>query len=135
MNWIDIRVRKPTRDDGDRRGEVIAIRPDGSTSSEDWHSLGNAIAWMPHSALPKFTPAPDPPKPTYRPFKDGEEYAPHFDKPVKSQGSDGAARVVMFYQHGLCIGGNTVVFSYPDAYKQFEFIDGTPFGVNVEAGE
>jgi hypothetical protein len=62
MNWIDIRVRKPTRADSDNDGRVVQLMRDGSFGSFHWSSLAGCVAWLDIGSLPKFTPIPDPPE-------------------------------------------------------------------------
>jgi len=70
MSWIDIRVRKPTKDDADKFGKVLQMMIDGSVCVFDWRDLSSAIAWM---AVPEFDPAPDPPE-GYRLLERGEPF-------------------------------------------------------------
>ena len=72
---------------------------------------------------------------TYRPFKDAEEYAPHFDRAIKPKAvSTMAMRVIkysegsVFFVSGLSLNSS----SYEDAFYGVEFTDGTPFGVRID---
>jgi hypothetical protein len=71
---------------------------------------------------------------TYRPFKDAEEYLPHWGKPIHTKGSHGFDSVVSTGQVGVYIAaGSTIArYSMADAFKRFEFADGTPFGVKID---
>jgi hypothetical protein len=66
MNWIDIRVRKPTKADADKFCRVLVAFGDESIGVHDWGWIAtkstSCIAWMPLSDLPKFVPIPDPPE-------------------------------------------------------------------------
>jgi len=71
---------------------------------------------------------------TYRRFKDAEEYMPHWGKPIRLKGGSGFDSVVSTSRIGVYIAaGNTVRrYSMADAFDQFEFADGTPFGVKID---
>jgi hypothetical protein len=62
MNWIDIRVRKPTKADADDDGYIFQKLTGGRYTAWHWDSLADCVAWCPTSDLPKFTPIPDPPE-------------------------------------------------------------------------
>ena len=81
MNWIDIRVRKPTEADA-MNGNVFAIYDNGYIREQPARFIrdgcASAIAWLDPKTLPKFTPIPDPPE-GYRWATDSDE----FDKRAK----------------------------------------------------
>jgi len=76
MNWIDIRVRKPTQKDAESSGRVICLLENGDTTLQFWDKVfigqTSAVAWLDPKTLPKFTPIPDPPE-GYRFKQDGDE--------------------------------------------------------------
>ena len=71
---------------------------------------------------------------TYRPFKDAEEYMPHWGKPIRTKGSHGFDSVVSTGQIGVYIAAGSMIarYSMADAFKRFEFADGSPFGVRID---
>jgi len=71
---------------------------------------------------------------TYRPFKDAVEYLPHWGKPLRTKGSQGFDSVVSTGQVGVYIAAGSMIarYSMADAFKRFEFADGTPFGVRID---
>ncbi len=70
----------------------------------------------------------------YRPFKDAAEYLPHWGKPLRTKGSQGFDSVVSTGQVGVYIAAGSMIarYSMADAFKRFEFADGTPFGVRID---
>jgi hypothetical protein len=62
MRWRDIRFEKPTKADGDQRGDVFMLHSDETVGVFGWWDVGDTVAWMPLSELPKFNPIPDPPE-------------------------------------------------------------------------
>jgi hypothetical protein len=71
----------------------------------------------------------------YRPFKDAEEYAPHFDRAIKPKAVATMAMRVVKYSEGsvFFVSGLTLNYaSYEDAFYGVEFDDGTPFGVRID---
>jgi len=70
----------------------------------------------------------------YRPFKDAEEYLPHWGKPIRFKCGTGFDSVVSTGQLGVYIaeGNTTRRYSMADAFDRFEFADGTPFGVRID---
>jgi hypothetical protein len=70
----------------------------------------------------------------YRPFANAEEYMPHWGKPIRTKGSHGFDSVVSTGQIGVYIAAGSMIarYSMADAFKRFEFADGTPFGVKVD---
>lgn len=71
----------------------------------------------------------------YRPFKDAEEYLPHWGKPVRAKGCSGFDSVASTSDLGVYLASSTktVWYSMGDAFSKFEFFDGTPFGVKVQS--
>lgn len=47
MNWIDIRIRKPTEADGDENGRVLQRLSCGECGVWQWDNLTHTAAWMP----------------------------------------------------------------------------------------
>jgi len=70
----------------------------------------------------------------YRPFKDAEEYLPHWGKPIRLKGGAGFDSVVSTGKLGVYVasGGSTIRHAMVDAFRLFEFADGTPFGVRID---
>jgi hypothetical protein len=70
----------------------------------------------------------------YRPFKDAEEYLPHWGKPICLKDGSGFDSVVSTGRIGVYIaaGNTTRRYSMADAFDLFEFADGTPFGVKID---
>jgi hypothetical protein len=70
----------------------------------------------------------------YRQFKDAEEYMPHWGKPIRLKGGVGFDSVVSTSRIGVYVaaGGSIIRHEMPDAFKQLEFADGTPFGVRID---
>jgi hypothetical protein len=71
---------------------------------------------------------------TYRPFKDAEEYMPHWGKPIRLKDGVGFDSVVSTSRIGIYVANETLItrYSLPDAFKRLEFADGTPFGVRID---
>jgi hypothetical protein len=70
----------------------------------------------------------------YRPFRDAEEYLPHWGKPIRFKGGIGFDTVVSTSRLGVYVASETMITQHtmPDAFKRFEFADGTPFGVRID---
>jgi hypothetical protein len=70
----------------------------------------------------------------YRPFENAGEYLPHWGKPLRTKGSHGFDSVVSTGQVGVYIAAGSMIarYSMADAFKRFEFADGTPFGVRID---
>jgi|688.fasta_scaffold15454_9 hypothetical protein len=86
MNWIDIRIRKPTAADANKDGLVLQLSRMGNVSFYHWKSLGGVVAWMP---IPEFKPV-DPPE-GYRlidtanePFRSGAKFFDYSNKVWRS---------------------------------------------------
>ena len=71
---------------------------------------------------------------TYRPFKDAGEYMPYWGKPVRLKGDAGFDSVVSTSKLGVYIATGTATreVSMKEAFRDFEFADGTPFGVKID---
>ena len=70
----------------------------------------------------------------YRPFANAEEYLPHWGKPIHTKGSHGFDSVVSTRKLGVYIATGTATreVSMKEAFRDFEFADGTPFGVRID---
>ena len=70
----------------------------------------------------------------YRPFKDAEEYLPHWGKPIRQKGGSGFDSVVSTNMIGIYVAATAKIYyhSMADAFEQFTFADGTPFGVRID---
>jgi hypothetical protein len=74
------------------------------------------------------------PKPGYQPFANAAEYLPHFGKPIKNRKTpEGFDSVVSVGEDAvyIAIADEIIELSYVDALAEYEFADGTPFGVEV----
>jgi len=70
----------------------------------------------------------------YRPFANAAEYLPHWGKPIRMKGGVGFDSVVSTSRIGVYVaaGSSIIRHAMADAFKQFEFVDGTPFGVRID---
>jgi hypothetical protein len=70
----------------------------------------------------------------YRPFANAEEYLPHWGKPIRLKGDPGFDSVVGASIFGLYVANAYEIshHSMDDAFEQFTFADGTPFGVRID---
>jgi hypothetical protein len=70
----------------------------------------------------------------YRPFANAEEYLPHWGKPIRLKGDPGFDSVVGASIFGVYVANANEIFhhSMTDAFEQFTFADGTPFGVRID---
>jgi hypothetical protein len=74
------------------------------------------------------------PKPGYQPFANAAEYLPHFGKPIKNRKTpEGFDSVVSVGEDAvyIAIADEIIELSYVDALAEYEFADGSPFGVEV----
>lgn len=123
MNWIDIRVRKPTEKDADGNGSILQLLEGNESVCFSWEDLDRVIAWMP---IPEFTPLPDSFYRQYRPFASAKEFEPHRTRwwrnksfPKDNCPPSGYSDYG-FFSH-----------SWKECFEKFEFDDGTPFGVPI----
>jgi hypothetical protein len=70
----------------------------------------------------------------YRPFANAEEYLPQWGKPIRMKGGAGFDSVVSTSGFGIYVAASTLIayYSMDNAFDQFEFADGTPFGVKID---
>jgi hypothetical protein len=70
----------------------------------------------------------------YRPFKDAEEYLPHWGKPVRTKGDAGFDSVASTSEYSVYVNSGTSKARYAmaEAFEQLTFADGTPFGVKID---
>jgi hypothetical protein len=70
----------------------------------------------------------------YRPFANAEEYLPHWDRPVRTQGSPGFDSIVSVSGASVyvAIADLNERYSMADAFERLAFADGTPFGVRID---
>jgi hypothetical protein len=70
----------------------------------------------------------------YRPFRDAEEYMPHWGKPIRLKDGTGFDSVVSTSRIGVYVaaGSSIIRHAMVDAFRLFEFADGTPFGVKID---
>jgi hypothetical protein len=70
----------------------------------------------------------------YRPFANAEEYLPHWGKPIRLKGGVGFDSVASTSRTGIYVaaGGSIIRHAMVDAFRLFEFADGTPFGVRID---
>jgi len=71
---------------------------------------------------------------SYRPFKNAEEYLPHWGRPIRRNGGAGLDSVVSTSMTGIYVAASTKVRYHlmAEAFEQFTFDDGTPFGVRID---
>ena len=73
----------------------------------------------------------------YRPFANAAEFEPHRDKWLVffdyeySDLSDQKSRVLVYGDDRFWIGEDGSVYDWNEAFKSWQFEDGTPFGVEV----
>jgi hypothetical protein len=70
----------------------------------------------------------------YRPFANAEEYLPHWGKPIRTKGDAGFDSVVSTSMIGIYVAATAKIYyhSMSEAFEQFTFADGTPFGVRID---
>lgn len=70
----------------------------------------------------------------YRPFKDAEEYLPHFDRTLMTTDRGGAVRAIECNDSGVWIGPGSILLKYDQLFRDgFRFFDdGTPFGAKID---
>ena len=70
----------------------------------------------------------------YRPFANAEEYLPHWGKPIRLKDGTGFDSVVSTSRIGVYVaaGSSIIRHAMVDAFRLFEFADGTPFGVKID---
>ena len=116
-------------------GRVIECRTkpsfiEGTDVPNDWTEMKEIEFWNNTEYRIK-------PEPTYRPFKDAKECRAEMLKHqpfgwIKSNVFEyvGAIRSVSFELNNLCVSDSYVTFK--EGFDNYTFIDGTPFGTNVE---
>lgn len=67
-----------------------------------------------------------PPEPQYRPFASAEEFKPYRDRWSRRKGSDKLRPPAAYYNSGRRS------FTWADLLEEFEFEDGTPFGLPID---
>ena len=72
---------------------------------------------------------PQPPEPTYRPFANAKEFAPHRDRWIVNPGSGTYRRIELYGNEGA------MGMSWEGLFRNRTFDDGTPCGVKVEPFE
>jgi hypothetical protein len=101
------------------------LMDDGSI--RQWLTIGPSTGWA--VVLRKIE------KPAaYRQFANAAEYMPHWGKPIRMKGGAGFDSVVSTSMIGVYIATATEIsyYSTADAFEQFTFADGTPFGVRID---
>jgi hypothetical protein len=70
----------------------------------------------------------------YRPFASAEEYLPYWGKPIRLKDGTGFDSVVSTSRIGIYVaaGSSIIRHAMVDAFRLFEFADGTPFGVRID---
>jgi hypothetical protein len=70
----------------------------------------------------------------YRHFKDADEYLPHWGKPIRLKDGTGFDSVVSTSKLGVYVAAGSTIIRHAmvDAFRLFEFADGTPFGVCID---
>jgi hypothetical protein len=75
---------------------------------------------------------PEPPRPKYRPFANGQEFRPHYGKLIREKAvPDHYTTLTAFSEWTGWVSGASIGIAWPDLFSEFEFADGTPFGVEV----
>ena len=115
--WEIVEFRKPNQGD-------FVVNWAGMV--ERWNSCESAYAF------PIIRKIEEPAK--YRPFKDAQEYLPHWGKPIRMKVGVGFDSVVSTSRIGVYVASETLIIRYSmtDAFDRFEFADGTPFGVRID---
>jgi hypothetical protein len=99
------------------------------------NQLGEPFAIGPNRTIKKVPIIRKIEKPAkYRPFKDAEEYMPHWGKPIRLKDGTGFDSVVSTSRIGVYVaaGSSIIRHAMVDAFRLFEFADGTPFGVKID---
>ena len=70
----------------------------------------------------------------YRPFKNAEEYLPHWGQPVRTKGSPGFDSIVSMSGASVyvAIADDNEEYTMQEALGKLTFADGTPFGVRID---
>ena len=76
-------------------------------------------------------------EPTYRPFKNAEECWKEMQKHqpigwIKSEDDGFLCNIKEIHNDGAMIGNNYYYTYYKEAFENYEFVDGTPFGIKEE---
>jgi len=131
MRWRDIRFEKPTEHNQEGySGEVLVAYKDNTKQAVHWMDIGktDATHWAPLSELPD---PPAPPEPQYRPFASAAEFEPYRDAWVRrKEGS--FCKVASYEDYGATMGTCATVWKYKELFAEWEFADGTPFGVRID---
>jgi hypothetical protein len=73
----------------------------------------------------------DPPEPQYRPFANAAEFEPYRDRWVRRK--EGMfCKVASYENYGATMGTCATIWKYSDLFDEWEFDDGSPFGVKVD---
>jgi hypothetical protein len=101
---------------------------DGDAKPQKWSSPSKSLS---KALIVRKIVKPD----EYRPFKDAEEYLPHWGKPVRLKDGTGYDSVASTSDLGVYVasGTKTVWYSMGEAFAKLNFSDGTPFGVKIES--
>ena len=123
-----------TREEARKAAEVMLAYADGKEVEfldplGNWHS--NTIPefnWFNFDYRIK-------PEPTYRPFKNKEECWAEMQKHqpwgwVKTSGS--FRNIIEIYDTRALIGGNQCLTAFKYMFEDYQFADGTPFGIKEE---
>lgn len=123
-----------TREEARKAAEVMMAYADGKeieifNSIKEWKiSQCPAFNWGEcHYRIKK--------EPTYRPFKDKEECWAEMQKHqpfgwVKTGGS--FRNIIEIYDTRVLIGGNECLIAFKYIFEDYQFVDGTPFGIKEE---
>ena len=72
----------------------------------------------------------DPPAPQYRPFANAAEFEPHRDRWVRRKEGN-FCKVASYEDCGATMGTCATVWKYSELFAEWEFEDGSPFGIKV----
>lgn len=124
-----------TREESKKAAEVMLAYAEGKKieykvrGGEEWHPIGELETPQFGWNSKEYRIAQEP---TYRPFKNAKEC---WAEMLKHQ-PFGWVRSGNFYQNIGELNGASVhvddIFPYKDAFDEFTFIDGTPFGLKEE---
>jgi hypothetical protein len=96
-----------------------------------WEITCNLATYDPHSIYIVPIDPPEPPKPQYRPFANAAEFEPYRDRWVRRK--EGMfCKVASYENYGATMGTCATIWKYSDLFDEWEFDDGTPFGIKVE---
>jgi hypothetical protein len=115
--------------------ELVHCLRIGEPGETGLSQLGDPFAIGPNRTIKKVPIVRKIEKPArYRPFASAEEYLPHWGKPICTKGGSGFDSVVSTSMIGIYVAATAKIYyhSMSEAFEQFTFADGTPFGVKID---